>query len=61
MPGKTDGIFYSFNVGRAHIIAVSTEVFYYTTYGVSQIQTQMNWLKDDLKVMILLSEIIVCL
>ena len=50
MPGNSEGIFYSFNLGLAHIISLSTEVYYYTNYGYDQIQTQLNWLKADLKV-----------
>ena len=50
MPGYSEGIFYCFNLGLAHIISLSTEVYYYTNYGYDQIQTQLNWLKADLKV-----------
>jgi len=51
MPGGDgEGIFYSFNMGRAHIIGISTEIYYYPEYGTAQIQTQFNWLVNDLKV-----------
>ena len=37
-------MFYSVNIGPAHIIAVSTEFFYYTSYGWKQIADQYKWL-----------------
>mgnify|MGYP001791119684 CR=1 FL=1 len=52
MPGNTQGMFYSYNLGLAHIISISTEAFYYPQYGNDSIKTQYNWLLDDLKVRI---------
>ncbi|RWS03781.1 iron/zinc purple acid phosphatase-like protein [Dinothrombium tinctorium] len=40
--------FYSFNIGPAHIISFSTEFYYFTRYGQSQIMTQYQWLERDL-------------
>jgi acid phosphatase type 7 len=51
MPGGDgEGQFYSFNVGRAHIIAYNTEYYYYTGYGWQQIANQYKWLENDLKI-----------
>ena len=56
MPSSTDTYgddanhFYSFNVGSAHIIAFSTEFYYYTEYGYDQIANQYQWLENDLRV-----------
>ena len=52
MPGNTQGMFYSYNLGLAHIISISTEAFYYPQYGNDSIKTQYNWLLNDLKVRI---------
>ena len=50
MPGDTQGMFYSFNLGLAHFVVINTEAYYFPTYGTDQIQTQYNWLKEDLRV-----------
>ncbi len=49
MPGSEAGMFYSFNIGPAHIISFSTEFYYYVYYGIKQIWHQYNWLKKDLE------------
>jgi hypothetical protein len=50
MPGGDgESQFYSFNLGRAHLIFYSTEFYYYTQYGKEQIKNQYNWLKRDLE------------
>lgn len=41
---------FSFDVGKAHIIMFSTEVYFFVEFGVRQIKTQYEWLKEDLKV-----------
>ena len=41
--------FYSMNVGPAHIIAFSTEFYFYVNYGWTQITVQYEWLKRDLE------------
>ena len=40
----------SFDLGPAHIISFSTEVYYYLQYGFQQIINQRKWLEEDLKV-----------
>ncbi|KAL9954279.1 hypothetical protein ACROYT_G041794 [Oculina patagonica] len=49
MPGNTEGIFYSWNIGPAHIISFSTEVYYWLNYGIEQIVQQYEWLIKDLQ------------
>ncbi|VDP72954.1 unnamed protein product [Echinostoma caproni] len=50
MPGGDgQGQFYSFNLGPAHIIAFSTEFYYYVYYGWQQLYNQFEWLKNDLQ------------
>lgn len=50
--GKTYGgdnnHFYSINIGPVHLISFSTEFYYYTEYGFTQVQTQYDWLEQDL-------------
>lgn len=41
--------FFSFDIGPAHVIGFSTEVYYYVEYGWKQIATQYQWLEEDLK------------
>ncbi|GAB1605607.1 acid phosphatase type 7-like isoform X1 [Argonauta hians] len=52
MPGdiNTDNMFYSFNLGPAHIISISTEFYFYVQYGLMQIERQYRWLEQDLRV-----------
>lgn len=50
MPGNNKGLFYSFNLGPAHLVVVSTEVYYFPEYGVDSLVTQYNWLEKDLEV-----------
>lgn len=50
MPGPSEGLFYSFDMGPAHFVAISTEVYYFTEYGLEPIISQYNWLEKDLKV-----------
>ncbi|XP_020622284.1 acid phosphatase type 7-like [Orbicella faveolata] len=49
MPGNTEGIFYSWNIGPAHIISLSTEVYHFYQYGLEQIVQQYEWLEKDLQ------------
>ncbi|KAI0213631.1 Acid phosphatase type 7 [Lamellibrachia satsuma] len=50
MPGGDgEGMFYSFNIGPAHVVAFSSEFYYYTNYGWQQIANQYKWVEDDLK------------
>jgi len=49
MPGNTEGIFYSWNIGPAHIISLSTEIYHFYKYGLEQIVQQYEWLEKDLQ------------
>ena len=40
----------SWDVGNAHFVIFSTEVYFFTQYGVELISEQFNWLEQDLKV-----------
>ncbi|XP_071962723.1 acid phosphatase type 7-like isoform X2 [Antedon mediterranea] len=46
---ETANLWYSWDIGPAHIIVFSTEVYYYFQYGLFLITHQLNWLKQDLK------------
>lgn len=50
MPGDTEGLWYSFNMGPIHFIALTTEVYYNFNYGMKQLVKQYYWLEEDLKV-----------
>jgi len=57
MPNSIDGtfggdnnLFYSFDIGPAHIISFSTEFYYYIEFGFEQVRRQFEWLKQDLMV-----------
>ncbi|XP_054162251.1 acid phosphatase type 7-like [Oppia nitens] len=47
--GHINNHYYSFDVGPAHIVSLSTEFYYYTKYGKNQIRQQYEWLEDDLR------------
>ncbi|XP_035388913.1 acid phosphatase type 7 isoform X1 [Electrophorus electricus] len=49
MPGQTEGLWYSWNIGSAHIISFSTEVYFYLEYGLDLLFRQYEWLKGDLE------------
>ncbi|XP_065920906.1 acid phosphatase type 7-like isoform X2 [Dysidea avara] len=50
MPGGHANFYYSWDLGNAHFVVFSTEVYYYTEYGgVELIEQQYNWLEQDLK------------
>ena len=49
MPGRDSSLFYSFDIGPIHFISISTEVYYFTQYGLKLITNQYDWLKKDLK------------
>ena len=52
MPDRTssENMFYSFDVGPVHFVAVSTEFYYFTNYGMKMVASQYRWLVQDLKV-----------
>jgi len=48
MPGNTDSLMYSFNMGPVHFIGISTEVYYFMNYGLKMLVNQYEWLENDL-------------
>lgn len=40
----------SWNLGSAHIISLSTEVYFYLQFGLELLFRQYEWLKQDLEV-----------
>lgn len=48
MPGEESNLYYSFDVGPIHFVSISTEVYYFTQYGLKLISNQYEWLKKDL-------------
>lgn len=49
MPGNTEGLWYSWDLGPAHIISFSTEVYFYLKYGQELVAKQFQWLQEDLQ------------
>ncbi|MCJ8737060.1 hypothetical protein PDJAM_G00019490 [Pangasius djambal] len=49
MPGETESLWYSWNIGSAHIISFSTEVYFYLEYGLDLLFKQYEWLQKDLE------------
>ncbi|XP_026288877.1 acid phosphatase type 7 [Frankliniella occidentalis] len=49
MPGESEGLWYSFDMGPVHFVALSTEVYYNFNYGMKQLVKQYYWLEEDLK------------
>ncbi|XP_026730139.1 acid phosphatase type 7 isoform X2 [Trichoplusia ni] len=48
MPGRDSSLYYSFDLGPIHFVSISTEVYYFTQYGLKLIVSQYEWLKKDL-------------
>lgn len=48
MPGDSEGLWYSFNMGPVHFIGITTEVYYFMNYGLKQLVKQYEWLEKDL-------------
>ncbi|OAD52984.1 Iron/zinc purple acid phosphatase-like protein [Eufriesea mexicana] len=48
MPGDSEGLWYSFNIGPIHFIAIETEAYYFMNYGIKQVVKQYQWLEKDL-------------
>lgn len=48
MPGGTENLVYSFNLGPVHFIGFSTEVYYFMNYGIKTLIKQYEWLENDL-------------
>lgn len=49
MPGNTEGLFYSFDMGPVHFIGIETESYYFMNYGIKQLVKQYEWLEKDLQ------------
>ncbi|CAG2103656.1 unnamed protein product [Medioppia subpectinata] len=47
--GLMNNHYYSFNIGPAHVIAFSTEYYYFLQYGWKQLVRQYYWLINDLQ------------
>lgn len=48
MPGNTDNMYYSYNVGPIHFISFSTEAYFYLDYGLELAAHQFDFLERDL-------------
>lgn len=49
MPGRSENLFYSFNMGPVHFIGFSTEMYFFMQYGIEQHKRQFEWLQRDLE------------
>ncbi|XP_025104269.1 LOW QUALITY PROTEIN: acid phosphatase type 7-like [Pomacea canaliculata] len=50
MPGGDGtGMYFSWNIGPAHIISFNTEVYYYQSATQNNIRRQYDWLQEDLR------------
>ncbi|XP_063849589.1 acid phosphatase type 7-like isoform X4 [Scylla paramamosain] len=45
----TESLFFSWNMGPVHFIAVNTEAYYFLQYGLKPLARQYDWLIEDLK------------
>ena len=45
MPGGTNGVYYSFDMGPAHIVSFSSEAYFWQLW---EVEKQYEWLKKDL-------------
>lgn len=48
MPGETENLWYSFDLGPVHFIGITTEVYYFLNYGIKTLVKQYEWLEQDL-------------
>lgn len=50
MPGMRNfsSMFYSWDVGPVHFVAVNTEAYYFLNYGLTPLVNQYQWLRRDL-------------
>ncbi|XP_071833224.1 acid phosphatase type 7-like [Apostichopus japonicus] len=46
---QSENLWYSWNIGPAHIISFSTEVYFFPWYGLHASENQMAWLQKDLQ------------
>jgi len=49
MPNSNQNLFYSFDIGTAHIIGFTTEIYHAILDKKNQLKTQYNWLVNDLE------------
>ncbi|CAI8049980.1 Acid phosphatase type 7 [Geodia barretti] len=49
MPGNSENYHYSWNIGPAHIISFSTEVYFFLEDGLKLIEWQYHWLEQELQ------------
>lgn len=49
MPGDSEGLWYSFDIGPVHFVAIETEAYYFMNYGLKQLIKQYEWLDQDLR------------
>lgn len=50
IPTDIECLSFSWNIGPAHIISISTEIYFFLNYGLEQVVQQYDWLEKDLKV-----------
>ena len=55
MPGGTESMVYSWNMGPIHFVSISTEFYYFLQYGIRPVMKQYDWLVNDLEVILNLS------
>lgn len=46
--GSFSSMFYSWDVGPVHFVAVNTEAYYFLNYGLGPLVNQYEWLTRDL-------------
>ncbi len=47
---ESENMFYSFDVGPIHFVAMSTEFYYFLDFGIKMVEKQYHWIKRDLQV-----------
>lgn len=46
---ETENLFYSWDLGPVHFIAINTEAYYFLSYGAAPLINQYQWLEKDLE------------
>ncbi|XP_014275508.1 acid phosphatase type 7 [Halyomorpha halys] len=49
MPGNSENLFYSFDLGPVHFVSFTTEAYYFVNYGIKILVNQYNWITKDLR------------